>query len=135
MKCPHCDTPIDDHAATRCLDAWVAEVIMGQSLHVHEPSKYGMFCEHCHANKSYVEFGTKWGRSIPPEHYSTDISAAWEVMDKEHPCGWFDGFALARYGSGYAIFRLLSRLKLSSLFVEADTAPLAICRAATKACQ
>ncbi|KKK66418.1 hypothetical protein LCGC14_2964270, partial [marine sediment metagenome] len=29
MNCPHCETLIDEHKATRCLDAWIAEYVMG----------------------------------------------------------------------------------------------------------
>ncbi|KKK65183.1 hypothetical protein LCGC14_2976710, partial [marine sediment metagenome] len=28
MKCPHCQIEVDEHEANRCLDAWVAEVVM-----------------------------------------------------------------------------------------------------------
>ena len=29
MNCPHCNTSVDEHEAGRCLDAWVAEAVMG----------------------------------------------------------------------------------------------------------
>ena len=29
IKCPTCGVEIDEHSAGRCLDAWVASVVMG----------------------------------------------------------------------------------------------------------
>ncbi len=29
MNCPHCETRINRHEAIRCLDAWIAEYVMG----------------------------------------------------------------------------------------------------------
>jgi len=30
MNCPYCKTPIDEHEASRCLDAWFLETVMGK---------------------------------------------------------------------------------------------------------
>lgn len=69
-----------------------------------------------------------YGEGFPA--FSTDIAAAWKLVDKDHPCGWFDSFALIRYGAGYAIMKIR---RPHEVVAEADTAPLAICRAAIQA--
>ena len=121
MECPHCDTPIDEHEASRCLDAWVDFVVFG-------------------AEPRIMSNGQIVGRKF----FSTDIAAAWEMVEQlcswkrddnmltlkgqgptpEHPDeqeGWYDAEIAGAAG------------KWESL--NADTAPLAICRAALKAAQ
>ena len=58
MKCPHCDTPIDEHKASRCLDAWVDFVVFG-------------------AEPRIMSNGQIVGRKF----FSTDIAVAWEVVE------------------------------------------------------
>lgn len=72
----------------------------------------------------------------PVPYYSTDIAATWEVVEKVaslgcgymvedaeegHICTFFKGFKFPR--------------RIDEYEAEADTAPLAICRAALKAVQ
>ena len=66
-----------------------------------------------------------------PDHYSVDIAAAWEVVEK------FDNFNILKstWGSGEvewlgAIVIFPEKQDTYSVDAIADTAPLAICRAA-----
>jgi len=65
--------------------------------------------------------------------YSTSISAAWEVVEKM----WGECFRLMRFSHGEGKVALegpwwRAEFGLMKEFVEAPTAPLAICRAALK---
>ena len=62
MNCPNCKTEIDEHEASRCLDAWVAKAVMGEAV------------------LKFDEYLSPYSR------YSTDIAAAWEVH--RAACGW-----------------------------------------------
>src|SRR3970040_2978986 len=42
MNCPTGNTPIDEHQATLCVDAWVSEAVMGISLLADTPEKIAM---------------------------------------------------------------------------------------------
>ncbi len=69
--------------------------------------------------------------SVVP-HYSTNISAAWEVVEKVWPSG--SGMCLTPSSFGWAIYYPLTiTMKWSQPVVKADTAPHAICLAALKA--
>ena len=127
IKCPHCDTSVDEHEAGRCLDAWVAEAVMGSAkpkhfahtpAHVWDVVWEGeWFCELIYGEGDKC----KW----TPRHYSTDIAAAWEVVGR-FP-NWVIDISRGKYvayvepeghgkGEGHS-----------------NSAPLAICRAALKA--
>lgn len=83
------------------------------------------------------------GQALGPRHYSTDIAAAWEVVEKLR--------TLAFVSIGTANGELMPNGLPERLWVctlsclgddvhshiegEADTAPLAICRASLKACE
>lgn len=58
IRCPHCETEIDEHKANRCLDAWVAEAVMIEKVNWMDTE----------------------GDIIRLRPYSTDIAAAWEVV-------------------------------------------------------
>lgn len=65
------------------------------------------------------------------EHYSTDISAAWQVFEKLRQFGDFElGF---RFGKWAVRSGRIPQVAAYTTVTEADTAPLAICRAALKA--
>ena len=127
MNCPHCNVHIDEHPASRCLDAWVAEAVMkldrvridgtdGEAIFKRAPST------------------TSWG-FVPI--FSTDISAAWQVVEKlakqwpdlsigsgwnkEGDGKWSVGWGFDGHGWEWT--------------EPCETAPLAICRAAIKAVQ
>lgn len=121
MNCPHCDIEISVHSASRCFDAWLAVDVMGWQLGVREgksniSSEGGIWSRH----KDSME-------GIP--NYSTDISAAFEVIDKFGGGGFitiqgylYDGRANYWYVG-----------KRGHIGTKAETLPLAICRAAIKA--
>ena len=111
------------------MDALVAEKVMG-SIATHLEAQYeegvtrdgtdgwsGFFCPACGTSAS------SYGKEPCARRYSTDISAAWEVVEK-----------LER---DYAV--TIRTWGIWEVFVDtvcygtADTAPLAICRAALKA--
>ena len=79
MNCPHCSVHIDEHEASRCLDAWVAEVVMGHSdIRKREESwEYCLYTGDCHEPYGVNCF------------FSTSIAAAWVVVmyfkDKQYP--------------------------------------------------
>lgn len=135
MNCPHCGTEVDEHEATRCLDAWVAQIATGESLE-HLPVVY---------EEGTTRDGTDgWSTFVCPkcrnpeevlvsepccQYYSTSIKAAWEVVEKlgadvTHDIGvHYNGFQwFCEWG------------KEGEMHIEtALSAPLAICRAAIKA--
>ena len=108
MNCPHCDTPIDEHEASRCLDAWVDFVVFG-------------------AEPRIMSNGQIVGRKF----FSTDIAAAWGVVaeanyDNVMKLRWYnpDG----RTSLHTVVFGFGEKTE-----GEGESAPLAICRAALKA--
>lgn len=102
--------------AGRPLDALVAERVMGLMAHritVNEAL-------HLMTN------GPRPGEPVPVRFYSTDIAAAWEVVEKLHLCE----LGMLVDGEGSASWRCVFG---GPAFAEAHTAPLAICLAALKA--
>ena len=89
----------------REIDALVAKNVMCRPLH----------CNYCLPNKICDN------KCLGTPRYSTDISAAWEVVEK------FDEFELSKhYGSNHWY------CCIGGYCGDADTAPLAICKAALK---
>jgi hypothetical protein len=108
---------IDELQAGRELDALVAEKVMGYTLGT-PPSP-----------ESAINLaGPEYPVTVP--HYSTDIAAAWQVVEKFKDRDW--RFILDKYDDGWGIEIELSGGKYGSGAV-AETAPLAICRVALKA--
>lgn len=115
--------------AGRELDALVAERVMGLTSFKHDG--YDGECAKC---------GFEWdphrggpGTACPiPDPYSTDIAAAWEVVEKL--CASGKGFTLEHPGfsPGTPDIHVFASFGMSPYMV-AETAPLAICRAALKA--
>lgn len=71
MNCPYCNTHIDEHPASRCLDAWVAETVMDGDVRP-DPDGDGI----------WVWFKKNWGYSDVVPYYSTSIAAAKDASDK-----------------------------------------------------
>lgn len=67
-----------------------------------------------------------WEHSL--KHYSTDISAAWEVVEK---LNLLERFELSRRDKKFTI-TTYSQYENHSIYVEAPTAPHAVCLAALK---
>lgn len=102
LNCPHCNTHIDEHPASRCLDAWVEQAVIDRQLRIKTE---------------------EWGL-VP--RYSTDIAAAWEVVEKFRDYDW----KLYSHGEGETMVIYKDGTHYEG---DASTAPLAICRAAIKA--
>ena len=108
--------------AGRELDAEIAEKIMDWG-HVLDP------------------LGTLTGQPLPKElpehwtsgipHYSTDISAAWQVIERMREQGWWYTLTDERFNGHFAEFRRADEHGIHHFHrVIAGTAPLAICKAA-----
>lgn len=112
---------IDTMEAGREMDAMVAERVMGLEVNVAFPTLYDTKMNTIHR---YAE--------IP--HYSTDNNAAWEVVEKLRGRGI--AVTVSTLGTmnhqacAYTIWH-----EVSSATTWAESAPLAICKAALKAVQ
>jgi len=134
MNCPHCNVHIDEHPASRCLDAWVAEAVMDGRPFLTE--------DDCKASQTAWTFGqNRWVMSslhsdgegasffrVPT--YTADIAAAWEVVEKINDDSamtlrWYNPDGRTSYFS--VAFGFSKKIE-----AHADAAPLAICRAAIK---
>ena len=127
------DTPPptqDDLAAGRELDALVAEKVMGCAVERRERPVFGAFCR-C-VNELHWQSDLSAG--IPK--FSAFISAAWEVVEHMDSLGWkvqvrsdsqLEGYEAD--GPWVCVFNSRDGVP----WAAADTAPLAICRAALKA--
>jgi hypothetical protein len=113
--------------AGRKMDALIAEKVFGY-VRMHYPD------ENTWGERSYDDKFPSCDcfRQVPSRDYSTDIAAAWEVVEKfSHQATnelarkqGFSHWQLNSYpDSGWAC-------RIGSLSAHADTAPLAICRAA-----
>ena len=151
LSCPHCETEIDEHEASRCLDAWVAEEVMGLCGHYllmdvrgEDDGDYITWtCKFCEEEFRGLSFGKGW-KNPHLHNYSTSIAAAWEVVERLVPeagAEWAIGiFAVPSISSvmwGWQV----ELLKLvyppnrgeGEIAARAETFQLAICRAALKA--
>jgi hypothetical protein len=113
---------IDTMPAGQELDALVAEKVMGWDIHFKDPELRGGK-EHWRDH----ERSTNW----LPEQWcpSSDISAAWEVLEKVQDVGSLERFG----GFGWRCEVHSVSPNFVDCAAEGDTAPLAICRAALKA--
>ena len=137
---------IDEMKAGRELDALIAEKVMG-SPH----AELGEKCPRCGSEtrlgleRAWCSNCTEWIYSPYPE-YSIDIADAWKVLgriqDNYKGEAQFNvinrsGYDGTRYLAGWKVWRNGEGWVLSDLlgYAEAETASLAICRAALKALQ
>ncbi len=129
--------------AGRELDALIAEKVMGLCVHEWEYTTLDEFMDDWMAKCDKCNIETSGGsREMCPasghtQPYSTDIAAAWTVVEKLR-CAWdFSLQVFAEEGGTGACFTVMGetfRSDGSHMFsAEADTAPLAICLAALKA--
>lgn len=146
MNCPTCNLAIDKHPAGRCLDAWVAESVMGECAHIwtlkHTEPEYcrecgeqiggwdggdypTKVCEKCGKEVQGLAFSVNGACHSKP--YSTEISAAWKAVEKT---GLFEANLLWRDGQDWHI---LAHEYLALEIARAPTVSLAICRAALRA--
>ncbi len=116
MNCPHCETEIDEHEANRCLDAWVAEAVMGWERSRHLGN--------------WIFEGMDDARYVMQQHlplFSTSIAAAWEVVGRMPGMVRIEG----PYNDGWEVGSVDDMYEWE--FLSRASAPLAICRAALKA--
>lgn len=103
---------------SRKIDVLIAEHVMGLEV-----------CESPPVAPCYVDYGVGvdgvdgW---LP--HYSTNIAAAWEVVERFHSAGIRVDTGLDGKGNRYRV-RIITR----NITQRAKTAPMAICLAALKA--
>ena len=139
--CPTCGISVLEHPANRCLDSWVAEKVMRW-----ERIKY-FGC--APITDSWVGFWDgEWFRWIErpqsdddeiskPWSPSTDIAAAWEVVEKLKALG----FSILRLSTGDILgdwwqfhcadaYREITRKGDKDFFANAETPALAVCRTA-----
>jgi hypothetical protein len=118
----------DTMPAGREMDALVAEKVMGLLIHAKHVCGMTGFgyeltdtCPGCREVRSGPFYDGK-------KRYSTDIAAAWEVVLLRDDW-WFDLASFSRFTA----WEVRIETDDSNFVGFADTAPLAICRAALKA--
>lgn len=132
--------------AGRELDALIAERVMDECpwqiwfsrdsvLRCTDINGISYFCANKEQAESYIkDFPVDWNAVLMEpqcKEYSSDISAAWEVVEKMRHLGWsFDLNLMARYTVVFRQNYLKDTDRFSS---KEDTAPHAICLAALKA--
>ena len=129
MNCPHCNVHVDEHEAGRCMDAWVATEVMGIPVESAMGYTVKWLLDDC--NYKPEEFPYEFYHC---RRYSTDIAAAWQAVEKlaasedwdEHPVDVHKNYAFKDMWTAH--------FRDYSVVAHADTASLAICRAALKAC-
>lgn len=129
MNCPSCGNSIEIHQPGRCLDAWIAEKVMGWKRRDDKAHRV--------LSDSEIEIiGPGWEAPFNDElvtlypiapSFSTDIAAAWKVISK--------------IGAGFDLCFIPDSRAWSAQFYASGiprgasgaTAPFAICLAALKA--
>lgn len=137
LVCPTCNTPIDSHPASRCLDAWIAKEVMGLGLPKNKLSWHkandgiGWKAE----RPDYSTDGTwlrSWSYVEWPPNYSTSIYCAWQVLE-EMKEEWFREVHSVGYNTGWEAELELMIHYGPTYKGYGKTAELAICIAALKA--
>jgi hypothetical protein len=124
--------PVDVDAlpAGRELDALVAERVFGAPYYWSDAGSEGGTPLTGNIVPGFAEWQTvASGREIPP--FSTDIAAAWDVLEAMRAGGWGGELEYSPDGAGFRIMFWRSGKTRDACLQE--TAPLAICRAALKA--
>jgi len=142
---------IDEMEAGREMDALIAEKVMGWTRHSwasHSALKKMLYCTNCgktkgiHQNEGFAQFCNK--PICGPDNYSTDIAAAWEVVEMLEDIapgeGWVEINHHGKAGAYCRIWRLIDgeNGEQWNVLTEAgangpQVTPLVICRAALKA--
>lgn len=142
--------------AGRELDALVAERVMGWAVdreHKYGTYRCGTFTRDDNTKVGFPPSDTERKRYKSVPHYSTDISHAWQVVERLRTLGWLvrvqempDGFPYRDDMTGEPTFTALALCLLYPVAQReagvrhvrehramADSTPLAICRAALAA--
>jgi len=110
------------------MDALVAEQVMG--WHPIKDDEIGLWWK-VPENQNPSGFGSE---DAPPP-YSTHIEFSWEIVEKIHLLD--DRYLTETQNDGeqirWGVYQFMSDGSVTELVLGADTAPLAICRAALKA--
>ena len=114
---------VEDMPAGPALDALVAEKVM-EFWWFSDSRGFRMLIEPI-TELENVCYTTGQGPFQRVPHYSTDIAAAWLVVEKMRDKGWY--WAVYYFTTIEAAFTYAG---LGSKAAQADIAPLAICRAA-----
>ncbi|KKM25800.1 hypothetical protein LCGC14_1591270 [marine sediment metagenome] len=156
MNCPHCETRINRHEAIRCLDAWIAEYVMGwkpykivrhnilyppimQANADEYPVIYKPFDpdrEYDFDSSHFFDSRVLGGYTQPRvPKYSIEIQNAWWVVEKLRLSIFPNRLSPLDPEGGWGASQPLAAIDLGDnpTMSLADTAPLAICRAAIKA--
>lgn len=147
MNCPHCKTPIDEHKANPCLDAWVAIAVFGKTLEWKEGGEPiawdGESGEPVLFSKGYwfdasdetVFLHVTDGFTGMVPMYSEYIAYAWFVVEILRLTVFPNRLSPLNPEGGWGASQPLAAIALGDnpTLSLADTAPLAICRAALKA--
>ena len=121
---------------SRELDALVAEKVMGSEwwIHIESDARFiapgGEWVSHLHPKKASGKEPVDWdviNRACDLPRYSTDISAAWQVVEK-----LASPFQLEKDPDGEISCRIRLKTEWGPL-AHADNPALAICLAALKA--
>jgi hypothetical protein len=121
LNCPRCDKDVNEHPADRCLDAWVAEVVMGGAR--EHPQWY--WWDGTNPDAKPLTDPTLF----PGPKFSANIADVWRIVD------WLQGepeqffFGIRRtpcIDGGWQV-------EFGGLLAGDENLCLAICRAALKA--
>lgn len=113
----------------RELDALIAEKIMGwRRVGPDEPPKSGWRSS---TGYWHAEEDNAWEKGLP--RYSTDIAAAWDVVDKIKDIKPDHAFSLESYKGKWSADFVLKDYDNYNCGEGASSAPLAICLAALRA--
>lgn len=124
----------------RELDAWIAEHVFGKTVRPCRSNETfppdGDSYENHGWTSSDLAIVTGYQFDMPLPRYSTDIAAAWTVVEKMKEYGWAFALETTHNGDACAVFNVGTYIgdDLSGpRCVSADTAPMAICLAAKAA--
>lgn len=125
------DEILNEPAGPR-MDAWVTEYVMGVKPRDVRVCGSDEIVTVYNANKSFIDGG--WGkldllRYGTPPNYSTDIAAAWEVVERMKKAGCTTKLSVYR-GHGYWCEFSNQPPLVCAGSEDDDSMPLAICRAA-----
>ena len=121
--CPWCQTALGDHAGDPCLDAWVAESILGwrrTSLATGRTIDVLL----------WETPDGRWERLLTIPGYSTDIASAWQIVEQMEAHRTIQ-VSLDNLGPGWVFHMWMNHKEYAE---GAQWAPLAICKAALRAC-
>ena len=133
LNCPHCDVEIDEHEASGCLNAWVAEAVMGgvETMNFQEKAKCYWKFETSEGKGMLVD--SKVFRGTALWSPSTRIKDAWEVLMKLYEQDWTFSITFRSVMLCHESWIADSVAQSRPVIEEKGDIELAVCRAAIKA--